>query len=65
MRLRRDECRRGKDKRLMKACYYTLFKERGGQGPPFTFQRGGLFEKRGGQIFFVRPFAAKTDFTSY
>ena len=31
----------------------------GGQGPPLTFQRGGLFEKRGGQIFFVRPLPQK------
>ena len=41
------------------SCYYTLFTERGGQGPPFIFQRGGLFEKRGGQIFFVHPLPQK------
>ena len=37
------------------------FYGKGGQGPPFIFQRGGggLFEKRGGQIFFVRPLPQK------
>ena len=44
---------------VVDTCYYTLFTERGGQGPPLTFQRGGPFEKRGGQIFFVRPLPQK------
>ena len=44
---------------MSRPCYYTLFTERGGQGPPFIFQRGGLFEKRGGQIFFVHPLPQK------
>ena len=38
------------------------FYGKGGPRPPFIFQRGGLFEKRGGgggQIFFVRPLPQK------
>ena len=39
----------------------TRFLRKGGaKAPPFIFQRGGLFEKRGGgQIFFVRPLPQK------
>ena len=45
---------------------HAFYGEGGGpRPPPFIFQRGGLFEKRGGAKFFRPSIAAKTNFKSY